>query len=212
LNLVQRGYHRARNILFQIEDYKIMSIAQVIQLYFPFATGRRKAQEVLLKLHRKGKLERWRGEEGYCYSLEPKTGRADHTVLVNWCRIWFEKRLKSWEGIHRFVYEDDYGFLRSDAFVAIKNKTTGKLKFWFVEADLSKNKFDKVSKYNKLLEQINQGKLERWWIKLTDGFPWILVVTTTQARKEKILSHIAEENKHGLEFRVYTLDELKGEL
>lgn len=210
MNQVQKGFCRDREILTTLEQWKVMDALQVKSVLFNFAWGQRKAQERLFKLHQKGKVKRWKGEEGFQYSLDDKPGRAEHTYLLNWVRVWVEK-LPQWEKVHYWQYEDDYGILRADAFCAIKNTITGKFRFLFIELDRThSNAFDKAKKYNRMFKE---GKYEgRWWVELTDRFPTVLVATTTESRKEKILQHIEKENENGLEFDVRLLCDLKKEV
>lgn len=212
MNLRLKGSMRDKAILRMVEEWGVMNAHQIRLMRFnDIASSQRKAQERLRKLTLNGPLNRLRTEEGYLYSLGDINATSRHTENTNWIRIWFEYNLKSWEKLHCFLYEQDYGILRTDAFVAIKNTITGQFRFWFVETDLShSNKFDKVKKYNKLFEK--GGYADRWWVDLTEKFPTILVVTTSITRKEKILEHIAEENAAGLCFDVRLLRDLREEV
>lgn len=205
------GWNRDKSVLRMVEEWGVVSTHQVRLIKFGnIKTSQRKAQQRLRVLALKGSLNRWRTEEGYLYSLEDKNALSDHLEATNWARVWFEKNLHQWEKLHCFLYEQDYGILRTDAFVAVKNTITGQFRFWFIETDLShSNKFDKVEKYCKLFEK--GGYADRWWVKLTDKFPTVLVMTTSIARKEKILQHIAEENTAGLRFDVRLLRDLREE-
>lgn len=204
---------RDKAILLALEDWGVLSTEQIIVKLFPFPWGRRKAQERLIKLYRAEKICRWRGENGwYFYGLEPRTKHSDHRLLVNWVRLYFEETRPSWERPHCFLYEQDYGIVRADGFAAIKNyaqSPKGEFQFWFVELDRThSNKFDKVKKYCRLYNEPERYE-ERWWFPLANKFPRILVVTTTEARKQKILEHIQEENEAGLRFDVRLLTDIK---
>jgi len=208
LNLVQKGFSRDKLIISMVEEWKVVNARQVQAHMFKFPYGLRKAQERLLKLHRRGKLTRWHGEEGYSYSLEKKNASSAHFEALNWVRIWLENNCKSWEHFHSWQYEQDYKILRADGFAAIKNNVTGKFNFYFVEMDCSpKNAFDKVPKYCRLFEE--ERYKNSWWVELTDKFPKVLIVTN--CRKEKILRHVAEENKSNLRFEVRSLEEIRKE-
>lgn len=212
MNLRLKGSMRDKAILRMVEEWGVVDTHQVrLMLFNDIQSSQRKAQDRLRKLTLKGSLNRWRAEEGYLYSLGEKTALCEHMEGTNWVRVWFNHNLKSWEKLHCFLYEQDYGILRTDAFVAIKNTITGQFRFWFVETDLSySNKFDKVKKYCQLFEK--GGYADRWWVDLTEKFPTILVVTASIARKEKILGHIAEENTAGLNFEVRLLRDLREEV
>jgi hypothetical protein len=208
LNRVQKGYFRDKQVLSMIEEWKVMNARQVQLMKFNFPYGLRKAQERLLKMHNRGKLNRWHNGEGYSYSLEKKTASSAHFEALNWVRIWLVNQLKNWEKLHSWQYEQDYKILRTDAFAAIKNTVTGKFTFYFVEMDISpRNVFDKVPKYCRLYEE--ERYKDRWWVELTNKFPKVLIVSS--CRKEKILELVEEENKSGLRFEVKSLDEIRKE-
>lgn len=203
---------RDREVLLALEQWGVMSAEQIILKFFPFPWGKRKAQERLTKLYRAGKLHRWRGDNGwYCYSLEPRNNQSDHRLAVNWVRLYFEHSRPDWEKFHTFQYEQDYGILRADGFAAMKDfaaSVKGEFRLWFVELDRShRNRFDKVQKYCRLFRE--GGYQGRWWVELTDKFPRILVVTTSEERKQKILAHIQEENEADLRFEVRLLSDIK---
>jgi hypothetical protein len=208
LNRVQKGFSRDRAVLNMIEEWKVVNAKQVRQKMFTFPYGLRKAQERLLRLHERGKLERWSGEEGYSYSLDKKNASSAHFEALNWVRVWLEKQGKIKGRFHSWQYEQDYGILRTDGFAAIKNNWTNEFEFCFVEMDCSpSNAFDKVPKYCRLFDE--ERYKDRWWVDLTEKFPKVLIVTTR--RKERILQHVAEENKSGLRFEVRTLEEIRKE-
>ncbi|MBU7006286.1 hypothetical protein [Phosphitispora fastidiosa] len=214
MNLVQRGYCRDNSILATLEDYKTLNIQQIIFLHFTltefktYEVAKRKAQERMLKLHRKGMVERWASNEGYVYG--EKTAHWQHRILLNWVRVYIELQKACWEKTHCFKYEPDYSFLRPDGFCAIKNTVTERFRFMFIEGEnhSDRNDFNKVRLYNKLFEQINRG-YKRWWVTLTDKFPPVLIVCQTENRKEKILRKIQEDNANGLRFSVKLLEELR---
>ena len=109
-----------------------------------------------------------------------------------------------------FVYEQKYPGLRHDGFAAIKNTVTGKFKFYFVENDCATNPFDKVKKYSDLHEK--EGYQDRWWCKLADRFPPVLVVTSSAGRAENIQKLIDRDNAAGIEFQVHLLSDIKKEV
>ena len=121
MNRVQKGCSRDKQVLSMIEEWKVMNARQVQLMKFNFPYGLRKAQERLLKMHNRGKLNRWHNGEGYSYSLEKKTASSAHFEALNWVRIWLVNQLKNWEKIHSWQYEQDYKILRTDAFAAILN-------------------------------------------------------------------------------------------
>lgn len=74
----------------------------------------------------------------------------------------------------------------------------------------SGNLFDKVGKYCGLYE--SEGYAGHWWVDLAEKFPQVLVVTTNPARMKIINGLVEREDRSGLKFKVYNLDDLKKEL
>lgn len=214
LSLRQRGSRRDDTILLTIEERGALDADQVRALLFRhMAYGQRKAQERLLTLHRREKLTRHRSAAGtYIYTLQGDDRRQlDHLVGVNWVRIWFELcGCRSWETLHSFEYERDYKVLRHDGFAAVKNGATGKYRFCFIEVDRGTNAFNKIQLYNKLYA--SEGYAGRWWLKLSDRFPPVLIATTSVARVKVIQKAIQEHNAAGLEFQVRLIDEIREEV
>lgn len=210
MNLRAKGCSRDKAVLEAIDARKCLDTEQLKVLLFPFKYGRRKAQERLLKLYKKGKVQRERVGEMYAYYRGTRPGMIKHTLGVNWACLWFEKCLKSWEKLHIWQYEQDYGILRCDGFAAVKNTVTGKMTFWFIEMDRGTTQFDKVRKYCRLYE--TEGYRGRWWLEFTDRFPSVLIVTTSPGRLEGIKTIIKDENTAGLRFDVRLLDDIKKEV
>ena len=207
----KHGKERDSKILLTLEQWECCDTQMLSSLLFPDVYHKlRKCQERMKKLFDAGKVQRWKGEDGFVYSLEEQRGRWKHKLMANWVRTWLTSTCKQWEKIHSFEYEQDYGFLRADGLVVIKNNITGKFRFIFLEIDRATNAFDKVPKYNKLLQE--QHKYDRWWMKVAENFPDILVVTTTEARRQKILEHVKAENENKLVFDVKLLGDIKREV
>lgn len=214
MSFALKGYQRDKEVLRGIEDWKAMNSQQAGLMFFPIKCYQRKAQQRLLKLFKSGLVKRCIGDDGYLYYLDKKPGQEKHLEALNWVRVWLNKKRKTWERVHYFQYEQKYGILQCDAFVAIKNTWEGQERYYFDFIELDRthsNAFDKVVKYNKLFEEQNKYCSERWWFKLAKEFPTILIVTTTKQRKEKILQHIKEENVNNLKFDVRLLDDIKKE-
>lgn len=205
----QKGYSRDSSIISDIEECGILDTEQIRLLRFKgLKYGRRIAQKRLLSLHKRGRISRTRLSIGhpYYYYIGKQGRQVDHRLGVNWIRVWMTTKLETWERLHSFDYEADYGILRADGFAAVKNKMSGAFKFYFVEFDnaASGNAFDKVGKYNKLYEK----QPAVWWKDLTGRFPAVIIVTTSTARAEVIREKIKRENANGLEFKVYSLDRI----
>ena len=207
-----KGLSRDKKIVQAVEEWTVLDADQIRCMFFSgMAYGKRKTQERLLSLYRAERLQRGRqGDKPYYYYLGDKPGMVKHQLAVNWVRLWLQTSLPSWEKIHSWSYEQDYKTLRCDSFVSIKNTMTGKFRFMFIELDRGTNAFDKIEKYNKLYES---GKYDTWWwVKLTERFPAIQVVTVSPARYRLIQGKIEAENKSGLEFKVSLLDEIREEV
>jgi len=211
INNRQKGCSRDKAILQAVEEYRALNTDQIYSIFFSsLPTGQRKAQERLTRLHRMAKIQRTRFGDTYTYYHGEKSGLLAHLLGLNWVRIWIEKKCRSWEQVQSFTYEQDYGILRTDSFVAVKNKVAQTFKFYFVEMDRGTNEFDKVRKYCQLFKKGDYSSW--WWVKLTDRFPPVLIVTTAPRRAETINRLIEIENVEGLEFRLLLLDEIKREV
>lgn len=213
----EKGYRRDRAIIDLVTERRCVSADQIEALLFQgMLSGQRVCQRRLEKLTAREQLLRWRNalDQPYAYYLdaESRIDQMAHTVLLNWVYCWQLRRLKSWERIHSWSYEMDYGILRADAFAAIKNTVTGTFRFAFVELDRAEsgNKFDKITKYNDLYESDNYA--DSWWLPLATRFPPVIVATTTTRRKGRIERALERENRNGLEFQVYLVDYLKREV
>lgn len=209
----QRGYYRDNAILTAIEKHLVLNTEQIQFMFFrDIKNGQRIAQRRLQALYESKRVNRGRNSmyTPCYYYMGKKINQVEHTLAVNWIYVWFYNQLKTWEQITEFSREIDFKILRADAFIGIKNTISNKHKFYFIEADISDNPFDKVQKYNLLYES---GKcLGLHWTKLTDRFPAIKIVTHSISRLKEIHKHIDQENYNGLEFKVMTFDKLKGDV
>lgn len=208
-----KGYYRDNAILTAIERHLVLDTDQIRSMFFnDIKNGRRIAQRRLQSLYEHKRVNRGR-DSMYTpcyYYMGKKINQVEHTLAVNWIYVWFKSQLKSWEQVTKFDREIDYKILRADGFLGIKNTISNKHKFYFIEADISENPFDKVQKYNILYES---GKyLGLHWAKLTDRFPAIQIVTYSISRLKDIHKYIDQENHNGLEFKVMTFDKLRGDI
>ena len=202
------GLRRDSKIIETIEKVIALTAEQVRVMFFPYEQGLRKAQERLRKLYKSKKLNRTKLEDNsYVYYIGKKRGDFEHLVGTNWFYVWFISRKCWWEEIERWDLEQDYGILRCDGFMAVKNTVTEEHNFYFVEYDRSNNKFDKVRKY---VEFYEQEKYEGfWWVEYTKKFPVINIITTDEQRLQVIQDDIKEENTAGLRFKTCLVDEMK---
>ena len=161
--------------------------------------------------HAKINRDRLRLGEPYHYYLDRRPGQLEHVLGVSWVFTWINTTLSSMEKLHCFDREiKDYKTIRPDAFVGIKNLWQGVMYFYFVEMDIGRSGNDfakKVRKYNELFS--SGAYMNQWWVPLSKRFPAIIVVTT--GRIKAIKEKIARENVNNLEFRVYSLDQIKEE-
>lgn len=211
LTCTRKGYYRDRAIVEAVEQFGILDTEQIARLFFTGSQGQRVAQRRLKGLTDKGKLNRCRESIDlpcwYYTGKRPK--QAEHRLAVNWVYTWLFSKLKQWERLESFEHEPDYKTVRPDALAAIRNTVTGKMRLYFIEADMSGNGFDKASKYNRLFATSGYGSA--WWAESAERFPAILIVTEGEGRRRTIAKRIEKENSSGLEFQVHLLDEIKRE-
>jgi hypothetical protein len=143
--------------------------------------------------------------------MDSKPGQLEHVLGVSWIYTWITSTLNSMELLQSFDREvKDYKPVRPDAFAVIKNLWKDSLNFFFIEFDIDESGNDfgiKVRRYNDLY--VSESYAKMWWVPLSKRFPPIIVVTT--GRVKKLQEKIQKENTHNLEFRVYSLDQVKEE-
>lgn len=212
LNLVQKGCRRDSEIIRAVEKHKALNTEQIEVMFFShLKTGQRLAQHRLKMLYTQRRLTRSRIElsQPCYYYIGKKPGQAEHVLAVNWGFVWVFKNLKKWEKIHCFYPEADYGLLRVDGLVGVKNTLSGSMQIFFIEADLSSNTFDKIAKYNDLYS--SEKYLSAWWAPLVSRFPMILIFTATESRLRLIKEEIEKNNSNNLEFKTYLLPQVRRE-
>lgn len=130
-----------------IELLGALNTNQIKELVFPKSL--RKAQQRLQALSPKLNRVRPCIDSPYIYFYD-KPKQLEHVILRNWIYIWLSKKyvISNWQN------EVDLGVLRCDALCKLKSPLEDRWAFIEVERD-SKNKFDKVEKYNLLYE--NEG-------------------------------------------------------
>jgi hypothetical protein len=140
-----------------------------------------------------------------------KPGQLEHVLGVSWVYTWINSTLSNMEKINSFEREvKSYKIIRPDAFVSIKNLWQDAFYFYFVEMDIGKSGNDfskKVKKYNDYYS--SDAYMGMWWATLSKRFPAIIVVTTRKV--QTIQEKIEKENKNNLEFRIYSLEQIKEE-
>lgn len=207
----KKGSLRDKELFRLLESQGALDTDQIRLLLFP-STCLRIVQRRLKKLTDAGKIRRTRisiDEPYYYYMVKP--GQFEHVLGVSWIYVWIRLTLTSMERIHCFDREvKDYKLVRPDAFAGVKNLWKDSIAFFFIELDIDESGNDfgvKVKRYNDLY--ISENYLNQWWVPLSKRFPPIIVVTTGKVKK--ITGKIQKENVHNLEFRVYSLEQVKGE-
>lgn len=210
INQRLKGCRRDNDILTALEQYRALNTDQVwVKFFSDIPTGRRKAQERLLKLQQRKQVNRYRLENGtFAYYLH-KPKLIEHLIGVNWGRLWLERQARSWETT-QWQYEVKFRSLRADGLLLLRNNFTGKYRAFLVEHDCATNPFNKVKLYNKAYQE--EEYTVHWWAKYLSRFPPIVVITTTPVRAKNIQKIIATENICNLEFQVYLISQIVKEV
>jgi len=203
---------RDKELFRLLESHSALDTDQIQHLLFKDNvphTARRRLKK--LADAKKVKRDRFSINEPYFYYLDKRPGQIEHVLGVSWVYVWIMSTLSSMEKIHCFDREiKDYKIIRPDTFVGIKNLWKDSLSFYFVELDIDNSGHDfgiKAGRYNDLYK--SEGYLSQWWVHLAKRFPPIIVVTTGKIKT--IQEKIAKVNIHNLEFRVYSLNQVKEE-
>lgn len=201
----QIGFMRDRAIIQSLVEFKALDTNQIRVLHCPGKAGLRKAQDRLQKLYAHKALNRVPRaiNQPYVYFIPPKRPQnLDHLIAVNWVYIYLHKvyeAIESW--IREYKGWDSFG-VRPDALARIHGL------YYAVEVDRaeSRNRFDKIEKYNSLYE--DHGEEVMQLLNNPPKFLRIIIVTTDIKRRGKIEELIKVNNQHGLKFVVKTLDSI----
>ena len=204
LNNQKKCFLRDNIIMEYIDYFGVLNTKQIYTLVALHQTsGYRIVQRRMKSLVKRKKVKVIK-DSPYVYYIDKKLKFVEHRIMTNWGYIFIKLYLlDKFEQIVGFSVEDDYGILRSDGFVTIKNPFTNKYRFIFIETDLSNNTFDKIKKYNQLYA--NELYTTKDWYKIADRFPEVLILTH---RITTVKNKIIVENKYGLEFKVYDIKEV----
>lgn len=206
----QKCSHRDKELFRLLETQGALNTDQIQLLLFAdnvLHTTRRR----LKKLTDTGKIRRVRVsiDEPYSYYADKKPGQLEHVLGVSWIYTWVVGGITSGQELHAFDREVTHKTLRPDALICVKS-WKGSISLFYAEFDIAESGHDfgeKVKRYN---EFYSSGEyLKQWWVPLSKRFPIIRVVTTGPIKS--IEKKIAKENVNGLEFQVFTLDQIKEE-
>lgn len=206
-----KGYRRDNAIIKALEEWQVLETDQIQWLFFR-DVSLRMAQRRLQRLVELGKVQRQRDYMGqpFYYFLDKAPGQASHKLGVNWIRLWLQYGLKSWESLSTWQYEPTYQSIRPDGLAAIKNTITGKIRLLFIERECDTNPCRKVKLYNDFYA--SGGYSGSWWVNKVERFPSVVVVVESSGRLETVKKQIEQDNKNGLEFKVYLLDQIISEV
>lgn len=211
LNNHKLGSYRDKQLYRLLESQVSLNTDQIKLLLFKNVCLRI-CQRRLTKLTKAKKIHRIRSsfDEPYFYYIDKKPAQVEHVLGVSWIYTWVCTSLSKLETLHCFEREIDYKTIRPDAFIAVKNLLTDSYSFFFAEMDIAESGHDfsiKVKRYNDFYN--SESYLNQWWVKFTKRFPVIRVVTTGNVKS--ITKKIEKENVSGLEFQVFSLEQVKGE-
>ena len=180
---------------------KVLNTNQIALLFFEnrLKVAQRRLKKLCLK---KKRIDRKQLEinQPYLYCLPdyklPK--QIEHLLAVNWMYVWFKLNKHHYDSIFHFSYEQQNEIFRYDGLIAINNKFKKETRFYFIEVDLSNNKFDKIKKYNDFYSK--RLYENQWWVKYVERFPAVAILTH---RADSIKRIEKKDNVNGLEFRFF---------
>lgn len=210
----QKCSRRDKALFNLLESQVCMDTDMIHQLLFKgncLRIVQRRLEKLSAPPYAKINRDRRRLGEPYFYYMDHKPGQLDHVLGVSQVFTWISLTLANMDRLHSFDREvKDYKSIRPDAFCAIKNLWQDAFHFYFIELDINQSGHDfgkKVKRYNELFS--SGTYMNQWWVPLSKRFPAIVVVTT--GRIKNIKEKIERENVNDLEFRVYSLDQIKEE-
>lgn len=201
----QIGFMRDRAIIQSFVEFGALDTNQIRVLHCPSKAGLRKAQDRLQKLYATKALNRVPRaiNQPYVYFIPPKKPQnLDHLIAVNWVYIYLQKVYKAIESwVKEYKGWNSFG-VQPDALAKVHGL------YYAIEVDRaeSRNRFDKIEKYNSLYE--DHGDEVMQLLNNPPKFPRIIIVTTDIKRKAKIEELIKVNNQHGLKCVVKTLDSI----
>ena len=201
----QIGFMRDRAIVQSIVEFTALDTNQIRVLHCQGKAGLRKAQDRLQKLYATKTLNRVPRaiNQSYVYYVPPKKPQnLDHLIAANWvyiylCKVYpdIESWTKEYQGWNNFGVQPDALAKISGLYYAIE-----------VDRAESRNRFDKINKYNSLY--VDRGEQVMELLNNPPKFPRIIIVTTGEKRKAKIEELIKANNPHALKYIVKTLESI----
>lgn len=212
---VQKGSRRDQDILDAISLCGVMDTEQLTELFFNFATGKRKCQARMKTLVDRKLIKKTR------LSLDTPTvyyqgkfpHRLEHARALSWIYVWMKRQ----QGTNLLTWEleelKEFGnILQADALCSVKITMTGEIRWYCIELDrgsVNRSKFDKIEKYIALYNR--EGVTGSPMLKRLDNplrFPKVLIVTDSVKRGQRIRELVANANTR-LKFEVHLLNAIK---
>lgn len=199
MNNMQKCLNRDAAIVSLLHTHSVMCTEQIAALLFrgqryPLVSCRRR----LRSLTQHGRISRRRfapyASNVYCVDGWPR--QWEHRLGINWAYCWLRQQLKPGEALATWQTPYYSGSIRPDALWEVVSREGSQ--FGFLELDRGTNKFDKVTLYNDYYSGA-EYQLETWAAR-AERFPQVLVVTTTPARRNRILRAVAADNARALRF------------
>ena len=191
------------SVVDALREHRYLERKMIQSKIFKTKAGGRYARTVLLKMHQREMIGRFRekGSDEYIYHLGRKSQKWSHWLDLNRFHFSLIKELKQWQRIIYWDYEVRYLYGVADALYIVRltleeggiSDGKGKGVSFFLEMDDGQNKFDKISKY--LAYQQSKTWVKEWW---GQAFPLVVIVTP---RVEEI-KEIARRCKAEKFFRV----------
>jgi len=214
----KKGYYRDNEVKRSIEKFEILSTEQIYVLHFNnikcVEYGLNKTRERMRKMKgvKKRRLD-FRLPTFYYIEGKGKMSNTIHDVNRNWGFIYLIKLHQDKYRFDSLRIEYVIGNVRSDGFLRLVRYIDDKdVVCYFVESDISgsKNKFDKIIKYNELFR--SKGYINEDWVSVVRHFPHILIVIDDESKKKEIEDRVEKENVEELEFIILSVDEIKTRL
>jgi hypothetical protein len=211
LNNMQKCSNRDAEIIALLHTHQVLCTEQIACLLFrglrqPLLVCRRR----LKSLAEHGRIARrpFAPYASNVYAVESWPKQWEHRLGINWVYCWLRATLKPGESLAHWQAPYDTGSgLKPDALWGIREQG-GTMRFSFLEMERGTNPFDKPALYNAYYEQKNYQN--EWWVAYAERFPGIIVVTGTEARRQRLAAAVAGGvSASRLRWEVHTLTHLQ---